>query len=315
MRKKKTMIALIASLAMMLVACGQVTTKITVVNEQGDPVEGAEVKLWYVNYRDEEMRVFETDAEGRIEDTGTPDLRINLSVTKEGYYETSYRKSEGTSISKDQNHDLMVTLRKKINPIPMYAKNVKIQLPKLDENLGFDLIVSDWVQPFGKGLNSDLIFFGQKYFEDNLNYETKITVFFDSEFEGMKEDLEASRNGKYFNSELKTSRIAPSEDYNNKFQFISRKSSGGGYEGSSVERNFVFRTRCILDKSGNLVSAQYGKMKGAIDVSRGSGLKDSKPIVSFTYYFNPNVNDRNLEFDPERNLFKNLTRDEQVTKP
>jgi hypothetical protein len=31
---------------------------------------------------------------------------------------------------------------------------------------------------------------------------------------------------------------------------------------------------------------------------------DRKIRVSFTYYFNPTPNDRNIEFDPEQNLFE-----------
>lgn len=37
--------------------------------------------------------------------------------------------------------------------------------------------------------------------------------------------------------------------------------------------------------------------------------------IGMTYYFNPAVNDRNLEFDPKRNLFNNLKLEEQVRNP
>jgi hypothetical protein len=38
-------------------------------------------------------------------------------------------------------------------------------------------------------------------------------------------------------------------------------------------------------------------------------------ILLFTYYLNPTPNDRNLEFDPKRNLFTNLKDEERVTAP
>lgn len=35
----------------------------------------------------------------------------------------------------------------------------------------------------------------------------------------------------------------------------------------------------------------------------------------FTYYLNPTPNDRNIEFDPKRNLFTNLSSSEEVRDP
>ncbi len=37
--------------------------------------------------------------------------------------------------------------------------------------------------------------------------------------------------------------------------------------------------------------------------------------VIFTYYLNPSPNDRNLEFDPKRNLFTNLGEFVTVSEP
>ncbi len=37
--------------------------------------------------------------------------------------------------------------------------------------------------------------------------------------------------------------------------------------------------------------------------------------MRFSYYLNPTPNDRNLEFDPEQNLFKKLTILEEVWDP
>ena len=51
-----------------------------------------------------------------------------------------------------------------------------------------------------------------------------------------------------------------------------------------------------LDKDGKIISANYTKVVGDFSF-RGTGG------VTFTYYFNPTANDRNLEFDPTKNLF------------
>ena len=45
------------------------------------------------------------------------------------------------------------------------------------------------------------------------------------------------------------------------------------------------------------------------------GPRAPKPGIGFAYYLNPTPNDRNIEFDPKRNLFTNLKTEEQVTAP
>ena len=75
----------------------------------------------------------------------------------------------------------------------------------------------------------------------------------------------------------------------------------------------MFRIRTVLDDMGNIVSARYGKIYGPIEY----GESDTNPggKVRFTYYLNPTPNDRNVEFDPERNLFTDLKSSEEVWKP
>ena len=59
----------------------------------------------------------------------------------------------------------------------------------------------------------------------------------------------------------------------------------------------VFRVRTVIDDMGTIGSARYGKIYGPIEY----GGQDQH--LRFAYYFNPTSNDRNLEFDPNRNLF------------
>ena len=75
------------------------------------------------------------------------------------------------------------------------------------------------------------------------------------------------------------------------------------------------RTRTIFfacgrrkNESGKIVSALYGKIHGEIGYSWTRGIR-------FIYYLNPTPNDRNLEFDPSRNLFTDLKPMEQVREP
>jgi hypothetical protein len=52
-----------------------------------------------------------------------------------------------------------------------------------------------------------------------------------------------------------------------------------------------------LDKDGKVISAHYGKIQGPITLNREGS-------VGLTHYFNGKPNDRNLEFDPSKNLLK-----------
>lgn len=63
----------------------------------------------------------------------------------------------------------------------------------------------------------------------------------------------------------------------------------------------VFRVRTVVDEKGHIVRARYGKIYGPVEY--GENLTTSNGLMRFTYYLNPTDNDRNLEFDPARNLF------------
>ncbi len=73
------------------------------------------------------------------------------------------------------------------------------------------------------------------------------------------------------------------------------------------DANYFFRVRTEKDADGNIVSALYGKIAGDFRF-----VPHVRKKLSFTYYLNPEPNDRNLEFDLEQNLFKNLSSLEEV---
>ena len=67
-----------------------------------------------------------------------------------------------------------------------------------------------------------------------------------------------------------------------------------------------------MDKKGKVVSALYGK----IDRDFRFDIFNSKTAaLLFTYYLNPNANDRNMEFDPKRNLLTGLPDTQRPTSP
>ena len=66
-------------------------------------------------------------------------------------------------------------------------------------------------------------------------------------------------------------------------------------------RNYYFRVRSKRDEKGNIISGYYGKIYGE--------------FPEITYYLNPVVNDRNIEFDVNRNLFLKLGGESRITVP
>ncbi len=315
MIQKKVRTALVLIAASVLNACGEVSSKITVVDEEGNPIEGAAVFFSYVNFKNEENLTVKTSEKGIAESNGSAELRVNLQVSKEGYYDTRYHKSEGTSLSKDENHDLAVILREVKNPIAMFAKKVEIEMPVLGKKIGFDLKVCDFLKPYGRGLTSDFALFAEKKFVNSKNYSTRLSVYFEGEYEGMYLDQKAQRGGVHFESDFKTARLGKLDDYKQEASFVASKSEGNGYQGSTNEAIYLIRSRAIVNEDGELISCHYSKIRDGINISRGAGLEQSMPILRFTYYFNPTPNDRNLEFDPAKNLFKNLPHSEQVREP
>ena len=84
-------------------------------------------------------------------------------------------------------------------------------------------------------------------------------------------------------------------------------------EGNPPPVAYYFRVRTVLDEKGKVVSALYGKIPHALHW----GVKDMEwrtdtqtACISIGYYLNPDGT-RNLEFDPKKNLFKDLTADSQ----
>jgi hypothetical protein len=81
---------------------------------------------------------------------------------------------------------------------------------------------------------------------------------------------------------------------------------------STAATNFFFRVRAEYDANKQVKNALYGKLLGPIKVNV-QATPTAK--LEFTYYLNPIALDRNMEFDPKKNLFKNLKSLEEVSKP
>ena len=199
-----------------------------------------------------------------------------------------------------ENPTIEVVLKRKKNPIPMYAKGVgfgrALAIPVLGKEVGFDLMEGDWVAPYGTGRVSDFIFKMENRFESVYDFDRTLTISFSNDGDGLigvKKPLDQE-------SRLRLDYWAPSEGYK---PLLEKKAFAHSKmepitEGFDPEQNYYFRVRTVLDKTGAIESAHYGKIYGDFEFSRYEEIK-------FYYYLNPAPNDRNLEFDPDKNLFPN----------
>ena len=292
------------------------TVKVQVTEESGTPIEDAHVSVWYMGFRPGESKEVagNTNKKGVFLAKGVPLLRMEAFISKEGYY-----KSESGRLSRKKDHAITLVLRRIKNPIPLYAKRYRGKLPGLNNKYGFDLRKGDWVAPFGKGKQIDLFFAANIVRDRESKLAGKITISFPDEKEGAAKVT--TQNGYLPQSQLIMPNQAFAAGYISK---ISRIESGYENISKPFKTSYFFRTRAQKKDSGKYIF-NYSKFAKGFDFMMGGGRFLEEPyrnkypkeyaMVEFTYYFNPTPNDRNLEFDPTRNLFENLDSIERVNEP
>ena len=193
----------------------------------------------------------------------------------------------------------------------MYAKNIDSVMPAKDQPVGFDFEKGDWVAPYGNGINTDMaLTYSEQQATDSSWRRYGFQVAFPNTgggayirkkdtFSTYHSDHEANDTGEYVPS----------------FTFVYERTDDKVTQDIKVDTGtyLVFRTRTVTDSNGKILEAHYGKIYGPLNFARGPEKR-----VSFTYYFNPTPNDRNIEFDPKQNLSKPTDRNDHsvgVAKP
>lgn len=293
----------------------KVTVKL--VDEEGKPVENAMTGLIfkYGHLTKDSINGY-TDRDGEYSVCSrTPDGTILGGASKKGYYDSGfgfvlYKKKLG--VWQPWNEQLTVLLRPIVNPVPMYVRNLDwIEIPMLGKEIGYDLMASDWVSPYGRGINTDFIFRIDYIYEDVDEYSLSLTLSFPNKDDG----IQIVKEGETFYSHYKLSRSAPKGGYQNKLvkRFVASKKRSQFINDHNDSNNYMFRVRTEIDKDGKIKRAMYGKILREI----GFYVPDKKTGnagIKMHYYLNPDYT-RNLEFDPNRNLFRNLPKEEKVDLP
>jgi hypothetical protein len=292
-------------------ACAQVdlvkhnwNVTLKVVDEAGQPVAAAKASVGYYSESQPASIDGLTDTNGIFKASHEAySGELGFTAEKTGYYLTREEYDLGfTYDSTKWSPTPVLVLKKIVKPISMYAKSLNTHVPDLDKPVGYDLMVGDWVGPYGKGINADILFTG--HFDKYTNGESDftLTVSFPNSGDGIQKfDAPAlAQTGPY--SGLRSSQKAPADDYQVKWvQTDNRRPNHPIETNRDPNLNYYFRVRTKIDHQGNIVTTQYGKIYG--------------DFMEFTYYLNPTPNDRNVEFDPKQNLMKNLKPLEGVSGP
>jgi hypothetical protein len=241
-----------------------------------------------------------------------------------GYYSTRSLQYQFKEIKNGRwspwNPVVNVVLKPILNPIPMYGRRVGelpalLEIPLRDNPCGYDLIAGDWVKPYGKGSRSDIIFTLNeiKPIRDVMQaFEYRLEITFSNKGDGLQSVLVPLLP--HEGSELRLPRFAPETGYESKIvKQIGRPVDGKPmYPSTREDQNYFFRVRTILDEHGNIKSALYGKIFGDISCDV---INSNKGYLQFAYCLNPTSMDRNLEFDPQKNLSGDPSSSSSVTTP
>lgn len=246
-------------------------TVIKVVDEEGDPVPGVNVYLRYSSYFDR--------VEGRTNDAGEIhpwcDLRVlqlhEYHVSGEGFYTAEWRSgqycySKGADVRPEINSDNVLELKtKKVRrPVPMALGRVDIPRMKDGAALDFDCEYADWLPPYGVGRRADLRVGFENADRANLQTDTytnilSITALGEGNgFLLRKNDIPirlSSDNRVPADAQFSTNRIEA--------LYVHRKDGSYAPDLSRLfewRNYYIMRLRSVLNDSGEVVSARYGKM-------------------------------------------------------
>jgi len=283
---------------------GDVEITFRVVDDKGVPVPDARVSgyFWSPHTHNAVGDQFDplTNTNGACLVAGKGYGDMYGQIRADGHYRTEFSVSLGDKVEAKTLgvwplKNPVVTLKAMRNPIPMYAKRDEVEIPEQNKSLGFDFEKGDWVAPYGMGVIADLHFFYSLETKDLWTGVEQFEIANTNLMCGVQEtegDTYSTFISKY---------EAPAEGFNYRWNDILNRTKTKVIERKKLaEENYlIFRSRAVVDSQGKLVRANYGKIYPPIK----HGVDGGKAELSFTYYFNPIPNDRNLEFDPDKNLF------------
>ncbi|MGJ3244203.1 MAG: carboxypeptidase-like regulatory domain-containing protein, partial [Opitutales bacterium] len=320
--------------------------RISVVDSNGLPIEGAEVALGFDNAPNIPRyfkRSGKTDEEGLFVTRANANISMSLVATMEGYYKFGYPNAQPLDFAMrdiSEVFEYTVRMREIKNPIPLLARMNTVNedeayhIPEKNVWIGFDFQKFDWVKPYGRGETTDIkIKFRRHFHHIHVPKNTGTTV--EIRRKNIKEKYQ--RLGWEFNEEIfrefagvwsgtleigfprpGDGWVRVEEDFVPQSMLqMPHEAPDTGYQHEGWSRNVHSQKSKIWN-----VLPSYGyflrtrtEMDSAGNVKTANYTKISGEIgfhpvgrIWMTYYFNPTPNDRNLELDPQKNLIRSNNR-------
>ena len=227
-----------------------------------------------------------------------------------------------------QPDNLVVTLRlqRVEHPIPLFVKKATLQNFKngiggfdgTNSVVRFDFLKGDWLPPHGSGEVADIAFistvkitdkerkfrYATRRVEDVLFYDLSTAIsmcFKEDALSAFEVEQNTGIKIRKAQERLSSSVIAKNRGMrkiiNTKFKNEWNCEYYSNFEESTC---YQFRARSKYDNKGDLKEAYYGKIYGDFEIEGDE--KKGVTRISFMYYLNPTLLDRNLEWDMKNNL-------------
>jgi hypothetical protein len=173
-------------------------------------------------------------------------------------------------------------------------------MPEMQKDYGYDLEMCQYTPPMGKGSHADILIRIEGSHKGPKNAKLRAVLGVSNKSDGFVMFITETRES---GPDLISDYHAPETEYINSMEFAFDSDNMMAAYNQPKNSNFYFRVRTKLNPDGTIASCNYGKVYGpllfwALPIEQG-GLAQFSWSTS---YFNPTPNDRNVEFDPKRNL-------------
>lgn len=188
------------------------------------------------------------------------------------------------------NPTVEIKMRPKKNPVSMvHKKMLRKKIPAAaDGSIGYDLEIGDWIAPHGKGKITDFLFTITKV--NDPKEGIRYALSFSNPLDGIQEYVppEGLRSSYIFPYQAPTSGYMPTLEKYRLLAYPVLKDYPANNLKNDKSINYIFRTRTKVDEDGNIVSANYGRIKGEVTIFLNN-------TIDLGYWFNPEPNNRSLE--------------------
>jgi len=222
---------------------------------------------------------------------------LDGTFQKHGYYKTSgeFWQAPQWGDVPPADTNFIVVLKRIIEPISMKQRELIAIFPRLDEPIGYDLEIGDWIFPDGKGEITDILLKAERQYVSANDYSVNLFAKFAGEHNGIQPFyVHRQSANEFYRSELRTPPIAPLTGYINTYERFARQLPTEKKSNFSYDRTigWIFRIRTELDENGEIITANYGWFSE--DFSVGP-IANGTARTSFKFYFNSDPKSRSLE--------------------